>query len=84
MVIVLVGLFGIAGSVTGSLAAMLAALFDPSILGTPGGNATGTAATGPPSIPNTGLTPSGVAGSVLFPLSNIPGVPSIPGVTALP
>lgn len=36
MVIVVIGLFGIAGSVTGSLMSMLAALFDPSILGSPG------------------------------------------------
>jgi hypothetical protein len=34
--LVLIGVLGIAGTITGSLAAMLAALFDPSILTAPG------------------------------------------------
>ena len=52
MVVVLVGLFGIAGSVTGSLGAMLAALFVPSALSSTGQTVGGTPGpTGTPTIP---------------------------------
>jgi hypothetical protein len=37
-----VGLLGMAGSVTGNLAGMIAAIFDPSDLGPPGGSKSGS------------------------------------------
>lgn len=79
LALITVGVFGVIGSLTGNLAVMLAALFDPSALSV-GSNGGTNAPLIPPKAPSDPTEPE----TPEDPLPDPPGLPEIPGLPELP